>query len=894
MIKLKHLFTLLLLIVLTFTLRQSFAQEEVKSYESVIKSADSKFAEKDYISAKTYYEMALRFKEEDAYAKSRLAETMVLLKKQMEVQEVFYKHLDLADQLYSENKMDEALTEYNEALKVFPNDKYALSKAAKITETLDAEKQKSEGFNKAISLGEKLVLEQKYEEALFQYNEANTLIPNQKEVTEKIANINKKIDEQRITRENFNKLKTEAEQAIARRDYVNAIEKFKQALVLMPTDAKTLTQLAETNLLYEKSTKYNAILADADNLYAEKMLPEAKVQYELAMQVWPEQAYPVDMIKRIDQTLRSDDFKKMEAFNSTLADANKLFENKDYEPSLQLYIKANSLKPEDEFVQQRIAEIDRIQLANNQMIETDAKYAKSIADAKTNFEAKQYEQALVSYKEANILKPKETEPAEKIKEIELIIVERNASNALQMKYDALIQTADEQFASNELVKSKGNYAEAAALLKDQAYPLAQINKIEKILVEQELTAKTENQYTSLIQSADAAFNEKKWSEAKNDYSDAQKIKPAEVYPANQIVLINQTLAQIEKENVISKQYNEAIRLADNKLSEEKFEDAIKAYQAALVIKPDENYPQNQIVTINEKMRLLSESKALEQKLTELKNQAEAAIGKKEYQTALNALNQMVTLDISNLYAPAKIAEIKLIQESMALENQRLYDEAIADATNKLEAKDFDQAIIGYKTALNYKPADAYATEKIKLIDTILREKLLIQTTTYTKLITEADRQLNAKLFDKAVELYLQAEQAKNDETYPREMIRKISKMLEDQKLFDLNAANLIVPANTSKRFEFKPVDVIERRGNYILVKARNTGSKSFPLIVSFGSKNGKNGGFVLPIPEKEGFNDFIVRIGSQYKWFSEDNTWIEIYPENGEVEVGLMQISKSE
>ena len=56
----------------------------------------------------------------------------------------------------------------------------------------------------------------------------------------------------------------------------------------------------------------------------------------------------------------------------------------------------------------------------------------------------------------------------------------------------------------------------------------------------------------------------------------------------------------------------------------------------------------------------------------------------------------------------------------------------------------------------------------------------------------------------------------------------------------------------------------------------------------------KNGGFVLQVPEGEDYNDFIVRVGNQYKWFSEDNDWISIYPENGDIEISLVRISTSD
>jgi tetratricopeptide (TPR) repeat protein len=892
--KIKQILTIVFLFSLLLTGITTLAQEEVKSYESVIKSANTKFAEKDYISAKTYYEMALRFNAEDTYAKNRLAETLVLLKKQMEVQELFYQHLDLADRLLGENKPEEALAEYNEALKVFPNDKYALSKAAKISETLNTERQKIDNYNKALSLGQKLLGEQKYEEAIFQLNEANTLIPNQKAVTEDLATANKMLAAQKITQENFNKFKLEADQFITRREYQKAIEKLNQALLLIPDDAKTQAQLAEVSQLNEKSMRYNALLAEADNLYGEKMLEEARVQYDLALQAWPEQSYPADMIKRIDQTLSSEAFVKNENFNKMIASANQLYANKSYEPALAEYIKANAIKPEDDFVKQRISEIDGIMLAQKQMIETNARYAKLISEAKTNYDAKQFEPALSAYREAAILKPEEVEPTAKIKEIETLLSDLKASEALQNKYDALIKSADELFAASQFPEAKTNYTEAASLMKDQAYPLAQVNKIDKLLAENARINVIETQYAALIATADLAFNEKKWPEAIDAYTEAQKVKPEEQYPGNQIKLAQETRSQIEKENALATQYNDAITLADNHLANEKFNEAIASYQTALTFKPNESYPQTQINFINEKVKQLNDAKVLEIKLNELKSLAESEFTNKNYENAIVPLNQMLGLDPTNTYATAKIAEIRLIQEANARENQRMYDESIAVANKNMDNKEYNQAITDFKTALNYRPNDPYATEKITQIDNILREKLLLLKTEYNRLVTEADRQFNTKTYDKAVEFYLQAEIAKSDETYPREQIKKISKIIEDNKLFELNSANLILTSNTAKRFEFKPVDVIERRGNYILVKARNTGTKSFPLLVSFGSKSGKNGGFVLPIPENGEFNDFIVRIGSQYKWFSEDNTWIEVYPENGEVEVGLMQISKSE
>ena len=105
---------------------------------------------------------------------------------------------------------------------------------------------------------------------------------------------------------------------------------------------------------------------------------------------------------------------------------------------------------------------------------------------------------------------------------------------------------------------------------------------------------------------------------------------------------------------------------------------------------------------------------------------------------------------------------------------------------------------------------------------------------------------------------------------------------------------MLLAAGQAQRFDFNKIEVAVRRSNYIIIKVRNPHpEKTFPMIVSFGGAGGKNGGFVLPIAATEEEKTFIFRIGSQYKWFSEDNTWVEIISENNEVEIGKLEISRS-
>ena len=116
--------------------------QESETYETLMKKGNDKFGAKDYISAKTYYEMALKQKANDPTAKQKLNETVKKIKEDGARQEVFYAHLDEGDRLNGQEKYEEALSEYEAALSVFPEDKYATAQADAIRAILQERKDK--------------------------------------------------------------------------------------------------------------------------------------------------------------------------------------------------------------------------------------------------------------------------------------------------------------------------------------------------------------------------------------------------------------------------------------------------------------------------------------------------------------------------------------------------------------------------------------------------------------------------------------------------------------------------------------------------------------------------------------------------------------------------------
>ena len=125
--------------------------QNAESYESLMRSGNTKFTAKDYISAKTYYELALKQRPNDAEAKKKLNQTLVKIQEDSERQEVFYSHLDAGDALNAQNKYAEALEEYNKALAIFPDDKYVGAQAETIRGILKERQDKQDAYDTAIN-----------------------------------------------------------------------------------------------------------------------------------------------------------------------------------------------------------------------------------------------------------------------------------------------------------------------------------------------------------------------------------------------------------------------------------------------------------------------------------------------------------------------------------------------------------------------------------------------------------------------------------------------------------------------------------------------------------------------------------------------------------------------
>jgi len=107
-------------------------------------------------------------------------------------------------------------------------------------------------------------------------------------------------------------------------------------------------------------------------------------------------------------------------YKKAITEADGFFNEENYNDALNLYKKAAGIKPEESYPTQKIKEIEEIkkQIAEQ---ETEDNYFREIKQADSYFDEEYFESAIESYTRALSYKPGEQYPLEKIAEIELLM-----------------------------------------------------------------------------------------------------------------------------------------------------------------------------------------------------------------------------------------------------------------------------------------------------------------------------------------------------------------------------------------------------------------------------------------------------------------------------------------
>ena len=638
--------------------------------------------------------------------------------------------------------------------------------------------------------------------------------------------------------------------------------------------------------------QYADIINAAQQYLDSENLEGALVEYRKAHTLKPDEGLPAEKIKEIESALENIRVQN-ENYNNAIASADKLFEEKKYEEALLKYQEAQRTLPDVDYPKYRITETTSIIEEIQRQKELDSQYELAISNADKFFNEKEYNQALDSYRNASLLKPAEQYPKDKILEIEALMNNIAMQEQLQENYDAAITSADQLYNTQNWSEAKIKYQEALTYKPAEEHPKARILDIDAKLDEIARLKGIDDRYNEAIAQADDLFSKDLYEEARTKYNEASVIKSEETYPKQKVEEIRTLLDALAEQKAVDAEYTQLITKADEYFEANLLEDARTKYEDAMVVKPEEQYPKDRIAEINLRLENIAAQKVIDDKYNAAILLADEAFNKKDYSTALEEYQKAREIKPEEAYPGKKIIEINSTLGQLAEEKDRVYNFSISRGDNFLNEGKFKSAMEAYSAALQIKPGESYPQRKHSEAESLYLAEREAKQVEYRKAIGDADAFFNDNIYDRAIEKYEEAIRILPDENYPIDQIALMKKIINDNAIVDVNQNPLLIKSNTEKKFSFNPMPVSVRKENYILIKAKNPVDHNFKIFMNFGQDNTKNGGIAIRIPESSDEKEFLIRIGGLYKWFSEDNNWVSIYPENGDIEVSLIRISKS-
>ena len=829
----------------TIVLKNQKSEEE---YKSAVQNGDDALSDKNYEKAKEFYNAASGIKPQEAYPKDKLAEIEKTLAAVAEKEKAYYEAIAEGDQAMTSEELEKAKVSYTKASSLKPDVEYPKEQLTKIEAQLAANKELETNYKAAITEGDNAFSSKEYEKAKSAYKKAIELKSQEEYPASKITEIDGILAELKGKEESYQAAIKKGDDALKNEDYEVAKTAFEEALTLKDDEypkgkiteieAKVKALAAEKAANEKLEADYQAAISKADQQNAEGKFDEAITSYTQASELKPDEAYPKEQIEAA-KTAKANAEKAAELaeiqkqYDEKIAVADKAFESGNLEDARSNYQAAASLKTEESYPKEKIASINA---TLSDAAEADQQYKDAIGAADKLIVEEKWEEAKVKYSEASAIKPDQEFPKEKINEIDERLAElaakqeeirlQNEKNAeTEANYNAAIKEADELFNAENFEGAKPKY-EAALAIKDEQYPKDKIKEIDvklSSLAEQEAAAaaqtKIDAEYDALIAEADASFDGKDYEQAKTSYEAALSLKE-EQYPKEQITKIASAMAAqadaqaaAAKAAKLDQDYLAALEKGDQALASNDLENALKAFQAAQVIKPEESYPPQKIAEIDGLITQRAAANEAAQAELNLKYEAfveagQTAMDAEDWENAISNFEQAKETLPSKSLPSTKIQEILAIQKTIAAKeeeirlrkeqaaaNESSYQTAIANGDKYFRDKNYNDAENEYRLALGLKSAEAYPQEQLDKIKSIIDQKNAAKLAEqnakkaakqkeqrYQDLITQGDNNFKSEGYRNAKSNFENALRIKPDEAYPKAQIALLNERIKEQEL----------------------------------------------------------------------------------------------------------------
>ena len=450
---------------------------------------------------------------------------------------------------------------------------------------------------------------------------------------------------------------------------------------LHKVEAQQAERLAEQKKQEEEFAKATAMeLAKRESVEKERAQAElAKIEKEKQQRLEEEKAAQAAVVAAEEAKRSEQERKAKEEANRLLAQAEKAQEEAENakQKAAEAKRKAEEKRLAEEAKSQREAEL-LVQKAEEKRLKEEAD--RLAIEAKAKEEAER----LVAKAEEEKKRENDRQLAEAAK------AKKDAEIAAKKEEERRLKEDQERLAAENKAKEEARIAAAKAAeeaRKAEERRQAEIaaQKVEE--AEQDRLAK----YNGLIQKGDGALSANDFGLAKKSYTQALAVYPDNKEAANKLSQAETELARVEKENAeriaLNNKFDGLMSEAESAVLKEEYADAIKKFEEASSLKPNEEKPKQRVRdvkrTVDEIAQAKKEEQAKERKYVLLMQEGNTALLAQSLVKAKESYKEASKLKPEESEPKQKLKEIDALEEQLALA-ELAKKEKEAEAKRKFE------------------------------------------------------------------------------------------------------------------------------------------------------------------------------------------------------------------
>lgn len=753
------------------------ANQADAAYIALKNEADALRDKGSYQQAIDKYNQALGLKDEQ-YPKDQIE----YCEEQIENATKYETLITAADQFFNQKSYKTALSKYQEASKLKPNEQYPKDRITACNGFLDgqaAELEKKKQYDDLVAAADALYTDKNWKDAKAKYAEAYAFDDKSEYPNERIKLCDvelEKIAEAEAKQKKIEELLAAGLAFFNESKWQDAKLKYSEVIKEETTNTIAQQKLTEIEAKLNEEKSNQALMENFAKLEKEGDEADLASDFTLAKSKY-EEALKIKEDTKVKQ--------KLDAVNAKISDAAaKAKRIQDLLTEADNFYKSSSWLESKLKYQAVLKEDSKNQIAEAKIIELDEKIKQDLAlqDANKLFtnlvsegdkasSSNDLNNAESKYTEA--LKIKDDQGVkDKLASVKQKILEQNALDALNKEFNDLKQQAEQKEAKKDWSGAQKLY-EDALLKKNDPIVVAKIEELKnKIKAEADVAALNASFETLKKEGFDLA-DQKKWSDAKMKLEDAKKIKEDPLVTAK-LVLIDQEIAKgnslLENENNFLKLSSEALVLEQNK----DYKNAIDKYTQALNFKPNDAQTKAKIEQLKLEQQKIEDQLAIDKSYQDFLSQGKKLMTEKKYAEAIQKFNEANKLKPSEKEPVDLAAEAEKLEKLANSDADIQFNNIIQAAENKITEKDATQARDYASRAQKLRPNDKRITDLLAKIEAL--EKLQ---KTYTDKMAEAEKLVVEKKYDDAIKSFQAAKDLKYDEIAPQNRIDEVSKLKLD-------------------------------------------------------------------------------------------------------------------